>query len=504
MSQLDLVTPRTKGLRLADAVPVDVLRQQLRSDPQRLDGPLFALPLLTLDDDALTHNITTMAELCAERGVWHAPHVKTHMSPQIWARQATAGAWAATVAAPHQLRAAHDWGAERLLLANELADHREAVALRALMAADRDVEVWLQVDSIEGVALLATHLSGTMESDRLHVLVEYGLPGGRTGARSLDETVALAQAVLDAGLNLGGVTGYEGPVASGATANDLAAVAAWCDQLGLVAQRVHALFPTRSGGVTGALHPDWSVGVTGALHPDWSVGVTSAPTPDWSVDATGALTPDRPHESTGVCPPGGVGGVVDNAPFIVSAGGSAYLDVVLDRLAPIDHPSPLGDGMRLVVRSGAYVTHDHLHYAHLDPWARLPGDRSLRPAITVWAPVVSTPEPGLVLLGLGRRDISFDLDLPVPLWHRDGPARTGLTLGPRADFGPGQARITELNDQHAFLRGPGVAVLRPGDVIGLGISHPCTTLDKWRVAALTRDDPVSGMTLAHDLHTLDF
>jgi len=48
--------------------------------------------------------------------------------------------------------------------------------------------------------------------------------------------------------------------------------------------------------------------------------------------------------------------------------------------------------------------------------------------------------------------------------------------------------ITGLNDQHAFLRLDADAELRPGEVVGLGISHPCTTLDKWRVLVVLNDD----------------
>jgi D-serine deaminase-like pyridoxal phosphate-dependent protein len=28
----------------------------------------------------------------------------------------------------------------------------------------------------------------------------------------------------------------------------------------------------------------------------------------------------------------------------------------------------------------------------------------------------------------------------------------------------------------------------PGHLVGLGISHPCTTLDKWRVLVVLNDD----------------
>jgi D-serine deaminase-like pyridoxal phosphate-dependent protein len=438
-----LVLPDDKGLRLPEPVSVGTLRHQLHTAPQPVTADLFAWPLLALDDDALAHNIATLADFCTERGFRHAPHVKTPMSPQIWARQAAAGAWAATLAAPHQLRTAIRWGAKRVLLANELVDPREAAWLRAALARDAELDVWVQVDSPEAVALLAAYfgdpVAGAVRA-RLHVLIEYGVADGRTGVRTTAEALALARSVADAGLTLGGVTGYEGPVAGGTSPAELAAVAAWCRELGEVSQTLR-------------------------------------------------------------------GAAAEADLWILSVGGSAYLDIVATTFAPLTGPRPLGDTV-IVIRAGAYVTHDHVHYADLDPWSRLPGGRALRPAITIWSPVLSVPQPGLALLGVGRRDVSFDLDLPQPLWHRDGPLRAGRepgtppAYGPRVPFAPGTATIDALNDQHAFLRG--VDGLRPGDLVGLGISHPCTALDRWRVAAVTRDDPATGETIVHDLYTLEF
>jgi D-serine deaminase-like pyridoxal phosphate-dependent protein len=429
--------PRTKGLRLDADVPVAALRARLAAAAEarpgagvHVDGGLFSWPLLTLDDAALAHNVAAAARVLAARGVEHAPHVKTHMSRPLWERQAAAGAWGATVATPAQLRTLRDWGVRRALLANELLDARDAAWLRGALAGDGFAEVWLEVDSERGVAVLAEAFAGADpgEAGRLGVLVEVGLRGGRTGLRDLEDVVALARAARDAGLRVLGVAGYEGPAAAHADAAGLAAVAAWCDALAAAGERL------RTEGLAGTVEP-----------------------------------------------------------LVLSAGGSAFLDVVLDRLRPAQAPG----ATRVVVRSGAYVTHDHGHYAEADPWSRIPGAAPLRPAITVWGQVLSAPEPGLVLLGVGRRDVSFDIDLPLPLWVRT-PGSDGR-LG-RARPLPG-ARVTALNDQHAYVALDGAAgdggAPAPGDVVGLGISHPCTTLDKWRVAAVTRGD------VAVDLYPID-
>ena len=130
-------------------------------------------------------------------------------------------------------------------------------------------------------------------------------------------------------------------------------------------------------------------------------------------------------------------------------------------------------GTTVVLRSGGYLFHDHGLYQAATPAARgVAGAPVFRAALELWAQVLSRPEPGLALLGAGRRDVGFDAGLPVPLRarRRDGAA---------ADLA--RAEVTGLNDQHAYLRlDPGTA-LAPGDLVCLGISHPCTTLDKWRV-----------------------
>jgi D-serine deaminase-like pyridoxal phosphate-dependent protein len=120
------------------------------------------------------------------------------------------------------------------------------------------------------------------------------------------------------------------------------------------------------------------------------------------------------------------------------------------------------------------------------------GAPALRPAIELWAQVLSRPEPGLALLGAGRRDVGFDGGLPVPLRveRRGGPAGVSAVGVSAVGVSAVEVRgeVTELNDQHAYLRLHEGAALGPGDLVCLGISHPCTTLDKWRVIPVVSDD----------------
>jgi D-serine dehydratase len=171
--------------------------------------------------------------------------------------------------------------------------------------------------------------------------------------------------------------------------------------------------------------------------------------------------------------------------LLITAGGSAVFDLVLPmlRLQGLRRP------MLGVLRSGCYITHDHGNYARflrlLEQREGL--DSSLRPALEVWAMVQSVPEPGLALLTGGRRDLSYDLEMPLPQRHA---ARGSL----QAQAVPADWKISALNDQHAYLRfDPAGLCPQVGDRVGLGISHPCTTFDKWRWLALVEDDgAISG------------
>jgi D-serine deaminase-like pyridoxal phosphate-dependent protein len=93
--------------------------------------------------------------------------------------------------------------------------------------------------------------------------------------------------------------------------------------------------------------------------------------------------------------------------------------------------------------------------------------------MALWAQVSSRPEPGLALVTMGRRDVSFDQDLPVPQRFR-------TDSGWSADGMAGSA-VVKLNDQHAFVRLSPAAedVIDVGTWLEFGISHPCTVFDKW-------------------------
>jgi D-serine dehydratase len=164
---------------------------------------------------------------------------------------------------------------------------------------------------------------------------------------------------------------------------------------------------------------------------------------------------------------------------LVTAGGSSYFDEVVEHL----HPSRFSVEVVTVLRSGCYVTHDHGVYARSSPLAGRSGDASARltPALELLASVVSRPEPDLLIVGCGRRDAPTDDQLPQVIGMLRDRSRT--------DF-PGRAESFAINDQHLFVRvdpGAGISI---GDVLRLGISHPCGAFDRWRLIPLVDDDYV--------------
>ncbi|MEO5687325.1 MAG: alanine racemase [Burkholderiaceae bacterium] len=168
-----------------------------------------------------------------------------------------------------------------------------------------------------------------------------------------------------------------------------------------------------------------------------------------------------------------VEGLFEADEVIVSAGGSGVFDLVVPRMR-----LALSRPVAGLLRSGCYVTHDQGHYQRLvhtvNQRLGCSDEHGLRAALEVWALVQSLPEPGLAILAVGKRDISYDLGMPVPLATC---ARASRDCVPA----PEGWAIHKLNDQHAYLHlTSDTRGLRVGDRVCLGISHPCTTFDKWR------------------------
>lgn len=422
-----LLQPGTKGLPITEPLRQGAIGVQgwnvLHADT--------SFPVALLKTANLLHNLDWMRRFCERYHVTLAPHGKTTMSPQLFGAQLANGAWAITLATATQVQVAHRFGVRRVLLANQLVAPSDVKAVLALLRGDPDFECIVLADSLAGVARLADAVALHPLARPLPVLVELGLAGKRAGCRTPEEAITVARAIAGApSLLLAGFEGYEGLLVSDDRGADLEAVDAFLAQLVAL--------------------------VRGA-------------------DDEGLFT---------------------GAEIILSAGGSSYFDLVARRFGQLSGQlsgQPGGEvgefsrPLRAVLRSGCYLTSDHGTYrrllAELDE--REGRGEGLRPALEIWSMVQSRPEPTLAILTMGKRDASYDADLPIPLlYHRPGPG-TPHRL-------PDGCAIVKLNDQHAYLRLPEghplCADMKVGDLVGCGISHPCTTFDKWPLLLGVDDD----------------
>ena len=377
------------------------------------------LPAAVLKSSAIDHNDRWMQSFLRLSGAKIAPHGKTTMSPALFRRQLEDGAWAMTVATAQQVRVCRAMGVQRVVLANQLVGRQAIRYVLEELAGDPGFEFYCLVDSVAGVEMLARAAAERRLRVPINLLLEGGTAGGRTGCRDLAGALAVARAVKRAGepLRLRGVEGFEGLI----------------------------------GGKT---PEETEAGIRGFL--EFLAGIAEAC--------------EREH-------------LFADGPVILSAGGSAFYDLVAERFSR----ERLGRETLVLIRSGCYLTHDSAAYrrAFERLCQRTPAveglGEGLKPALEVWAYVQSRPEAEKVICTVGRRDISSDLDMPVPLaWYRPGGNAAPQPIG------PGHT-VTGLNDQHAHLALPKESPLAVGDMISFGVSHPCTTFDKWQVLYLVND-----------------
>jgi D-serine dehydratase len=289
---------------------------------------------------------------------------------------------------------------------------------------DPSFDFYCLVDSVTGVRFLADAVKASGVTRPLQVLLEGGIVGGRTGCRTIDQAAAVAEAIRAAAPHLA-LRGVE--------------------------------------GFEGLIHDERADDRASKVR--------------LFLDFLGEIA-RRGIAEQWFATDGSSGGEI-----LVTAGGSAEFDLVAENWRKGDFGAPV----RIVLRSGCYLTHDSGIYeqslreiaargiASDELAADLP-----RAALEVWALVQSVPEPGLALVTMGKRDVGFDTLLPVPIaWYRPG-------TGAPQPMPAGHA-ITGLNDQHGYLKCPTGSPLQVGDIVGFGVSHPCTTFDRWQLIYLVDD-----------------
>jgi D-serine deaminase-like pyridoxal phosphate-dependent protein len=369
----------------------------------------FMFPVMVLAENDVAHNIDTVARFCRDNRISLAPHGKTTMSPELSHRQLDAGAWGITASTASQARIFRAFGVPRIVIAHQVVDPAAVRWMWDELTSTPEADLICLVDSVEGVGLMEAALDGRPDGRPIDVLVELGMPGGRTGCRTVEQAIEVATRIEESKrLRLVGAEGYEGIVHY--QGDDFTQVDTFLATLRELTERL------------------------------------------------------------------GAAGLFDHLDeVIVTAGGSMFPDRVVSMLG---HGWNLGRPVRPVIRPGGYVTHDSILYTESGPFGvRAPMDSyaQLQPALSLWSYVVSRPEPDLAVMGFGKRDVSFDIDLPVPVAVR----RHG-----RMKPANGELDVFDLNDQHGFIRIAAGFELEVGDIVGCGISHPCASFDRWRAMPL--------------------
>lgn len=377
------------------------------------------LPLAVLKQTRLDENGRWMKRFTDAFNVKLAPHGKTTMSPQLFAAQIDGGAWGLTAATVDHARVYRHFGHKRILMANQLVGKHNVAWVLDELEQDPDFEFYCLVDSVDGADLLQRQIDQEKRTQRINVLVELGVPGGRTGIRSDEAALDLARRIRTdfSNLVLCGIECYEGVLPNSGMQDRETRVS---DLFARVVKLAEAC-----------------------------------------IDAD----------------------LFDTEKVIVSGAGSEYYDIAAKVFSASHHAQRFDS----IVRSGCYITQDHLFYERAfarvverdADAARIAG--RLSPALEVWGAVQSLPEPGLAVLNIGKRDVSFDFEMPKPiLWYRQGDHTHPQDLRGHS--------ISRLNDQHAYCITPEGSPLQTGDLVALGVAHPCTTFDKWRNMFVVDDD----------------
>jgi len=395
----DVIHPLNKGLGAIDS---PLSPQHIAEKNWNLLHEDLSLPTAVLYQEKIMHNLRWMQDFIAAYGVKLTPHGKTTMAPKLFQLQLQGGAWGITLATAHQVHVAHAHSIKRILMANQLIGKQNMSIISHLLK-DVEFEFFCLVDSAEQINQLGEYFS--QQQQRLNVLLELGVDGGRAGVRNA--------AQLE-------------PV--------LASLKRWPDTLALCGVELYE----------GVLKDESSIR-TFLQH---------------AVAVTHQLAQQKNFK---------------RSPVILSGAGSAWYDVVAEEFSRAD----IGTSLDIVLRPGCYLTHDVGVY--LEAQKRIDTNNpvahkmssSLQPALQLWAYVQSIPEKDKAILSLGKRDAAFDLGLPVPTLHY----RPGAPAPTRA---PSHWQLTKMMDQHAYMQIAEGDDVRVGDMLGLDISHPCLTFDKWR------------------------
>jgi D-serine deaminase-like pyridoxal phosphate-dependent protein len=162
-------------------------------------------PALLLDLPAVDKNLVKMSQFLSGGNCSLRPHCKNHQSPWLASKQIESGAIGITCATLEQAEILAKYGIKEILIASEIAGEAK---IRQFVDLSKRTEVIVAVDNVRIVsdmARLARNKKAT-----LSVLVDVDVGQHRCGVQPGEAVIHLAQSVVEHGLLLRGIMGYEG------------------------------------------------------------------------------------------------------------------------------------------------------------------------------------------------------------------------------------------------------------------------------------------------------
>lgn len=347
-------------MKAANTLPVNAEHKAaaLPATPEKINviDEDVCLPVAIVKAKALDNNIRWMQRYAASSGVSLAPHGKTTMTPAIFRRQVEAGAWGIGVGTAFQAKVAIEAGVPNIIMANQLVGKANIRLVSQLMKHSA-VPIYCCVDSETNARQLSDYFAS--QGQKMRVLLELGVSGGRCGCRTEEEAYALAALIRQLpGLTLSGIEFYEGVIHSDDEQADLATIDAFLKRVLTVTQRLAA-----------------------------------------------------------------DGAFADVNEALLTGAGSVWYDVVCRQLKQAELPTGfryvIRPGCYITHDRGVYQQAQDALRARDPLSCDLGGD--LASALELVACVQSLPGTGLAILGFGKRDVAFDTGLPQPIaLYRDG------------------------------------------------------------------------------------
>lgn len=220
--------------------------------------PALETPVPLVDLDRMEGNLQRMADYTSRHGLALRPHIKTHKTPWIGARQVALGAVGLTCATPREAEEMSAAANDLLVAYPPIGDAR----LRRLMSLPASLRLTIALDS----AIAARQLGDAARaaSRKVGVYVELDLGMRRVGVASAGDAIEIARIVeLDPSLEFRGLAFYPGHIRSGVGQQD-EAIARVRDDVSAARtafERAGINLPVISGGSTPTA---WRAHETGA------------------------------------------------------------------------------------------------------------------------------------------------------------------------------------------------------------------------------------------------